>query len=185
MAVWRDGETRASRVEAMARGQAERIAPMAREIMAEAGLDFAALQRVVVTTGPGSFTGVRVGLSFARGLALALKIPCLGVPSLEALALQHGEEGLRAAIVATPGASYAALYQDGAALIAPAPMEAETIQARLRAASGARDFNLVGPGVAPDPIALAARGARLDPASYPPAPLYLRGAGASLPKSPA
>ncbi len=105
VALVRDGGTLTSRSEQMQRGQAERLAPLVREAVAEAKLPFAELDRIAVTTGPGSFTGVRVGLSFARALALALGKPCVGVSTLEALALADGEDGLRAALIETPGAS--------------------------------------------------------------------------------
>src|SRR6266404_2143129 len=72
--------------ERIGRGRAERLMPMIESALAEAGADFADLDRVAVTTGPGSFTGVRVGIAAARGLALALDIPAVGVRSLDALA---------------------------------------------------------------------------------------------------
>src|SRR3954469_22245810 len=68
----------------MDRGHAERLAPMVEEIMR--GFDFAALDRLAVTTGPGTFTGQRVGLAFMRGLRLALEIPLTGITTLEAIA---------------------------------------------------------------------------------------------------
>src|SRR5579875_1278864 len=69
----------------MERGHQERLAPMVAEAMAEAGLGFDRLERIVVTVGPGSFTGLRVGLACARAMALALDVSCVGVGTLQAL----------------------------------------------------------------------------------------------------
>jgi tRNA threonylcarbamoyladenosine biosynthesis protein TsaB len=168
VAIVRDRETLAHLHEPMARGQAERLAPMACEAALQAGIAFADLDRIAVTTGPGSFTGVRVGLSFARALALALGKPCLGVSTLEALALEDGEEGLRAAVTETPGASYFALYENGSERIAPRNIERGAHEA-LRA--GAK---LKGPGISPNAAALARRAASLDPARHLANPTYLR-----------
>jgi tRNA threonylcarbamoyladenosine biosynthesis protein TsaB len=73
--------------EPMDRGHAERLAPMVDEAMKQAGVEFAALNRLAVTVGPGTFTGQRVGLAFMRGLRLALHIPLTGVTTLEAMAM--------------------------------------------------------------------------------------------------
>ena len=73
--------------EPMERGHAERLAPMVDEAMKQAGVEFAALNRLAVTVGPGTFTGQRVGLAFMRGLRLALHIPLTGVTTLEAMAM--------------------------------------------------------------------------------------------------
>lgn len=177
VAIVRGGETLASLHENMNRGQAERLAPMAREAVAQAGLAFSDIDRIAVTTGPGSFTGVRVGLSFARALALALNKPCLGVSTLEALALEEGEAGLRAALIETPGAAYFALYQDGAALIAPRGIEHGEHEALLVG----RSARIKSAGATVDAAALARRAASLDPARYRPDPLYLRAPHVTLP----
>lgn len=172
---------RIAKSEAMQRGQAERLAPMVREVMQEAGVAFSALDRIAVTTGPGSFTGVRVGLSFARALALALDKPCLGVSTLEALALQEGEGGLRAALVETQGGAFGALYENGAPLIAPCGFERGQHATLFEQAANGRAYTLTGPNTTPDISALGRRAAKLDPAHYPPQPLYLRAALLSQP----
>jgi tRNA threonylcarbamoyladenosine biosynthesis protein TsaB len=76
----------ASRHEFMDRGQAEALAPMVQETMGLAGIAFKDLARIAVTTGPGTFTGVRIGLAMARGLGVALNIPMTGINSLAAIA---------------------------------------------------------------------------------------------------
>ncbi len=80
-----DGALVAERVEPMRQGHDARLAPLVEQLMREAGKAFSDLQRIAVVVGPGSFTGVRVGVAFARGLSLALDTPPVGVTSLEAL----------------------------------------------------------------------------------------------------
>ena len=71
---------------AMARGHAEALVPMIERTMADTGIAFGQLDRIAVSTGPGSFTGLRVGVATARGLGLALGIPVAGIVTLDALA---------------------------------------------------------------------------------------------------
>jgi tRNA threonylcarbamoyladenosine biosynthesis protein TsaB len=85
-AVFVDGRVAAERFAAMERGQAETLVPMIEAVMADAGLAFAALDALAVTVGPGAFTGVRIGLAAAHGLALAQSLPCVGLTTLEAVA---------------------------------------------------------------------------------------------------
>lgn len=75
------GASLCERTEPMARGHAERLVPLIGDVLAEAGVGYADLDLIAVTVGPGTFTGMRVGLATARGMALALNRPCLGVTS--------------------------------------------------------------------------------------------------------
>lgn len=72
------------RVDQMAKGQAEHLVPMLEAVLAENSLTWADLDAIGVGTGPGNFTGIRISVSAARGLALGLKIPAVGVTHLEA-----------------------------------------------------------------------------------------------------
>src|ERR1700751_5179346 len=72
--------------QAMKRGHAEALMPLIARVMKQSALAVPALDRIVVTTGPGSFTGLRVGLSAARGIALAADKPVVGVTTLTAYA---------------------------------------------------------------------------------------------------
>jgi tRNA threonylcarbamoyladenosine biosynthesis protein TsaB len=132
-----DGErVLASAREVMARGHQERLAPMAQQVMAEAGVSFDRLGRIGVTVGPGSFTGLRVGIAFAKGLATALDLPAAGVGSLEALAV----------VDARRGQVYIQGFEDGRALMAPDALTAETAAARIAELSMGRPLTLVGSG---------------------------------------
>ena len=86
VAVLEGDSVRAHRFVTMERGHAEALAAMVRDTMREAGLAFGDLDRLAVTTGPGTFTGQRIGIAFMRGLRLALKKPLVGVTTLDAMA---------------------------------------------------------------------------------------------------
>ena len=93
-----DGErVLAARSEPMVRGHQERLASLVQEVMGEAGLRFDQLERIGCTVGPGSFTGLRVGMAFAKAMGLALGVPAAGVGTLEALAAT-----VRANLTSTP-----------------------------------------------------------------------------------
>jgi len=185
--------------EAMARGHQERLAPMVERTMAAAGLAFDRLTRVGVTVGPGSFTGLRVGLAFAKGLGAALGVPVVGVGVLEALAAEAaGSEAgglVFAAVDARRDQVYLQGFEAGRPLMAPDALELGVAAARVAEIAAGRPLTLVGSGapllaeVAPGATVLAPAGAdarqvaRLAAARAPapPRPLYLRAPDARLP----
>ncbi len=86
-ALVRAGKTIAHRNELRMRGQAERLFPMLSELLSESGLGWKDLRAIGVVTGPGNFTGIRLGLAAVRGLSLSLSIPAVGVSAFEAAAI--------------------------------------------------------------------------------------------------
>ncbi|RYG13304.1 MAG: tRNA (adenosine(37)-N6)-threonylcarbamoyltransferase complex dimerization subunit type 1 TsaB, partial [Caulobacteraceae bacterium] len=117
-AVFQDGRPLAVRFEPMTKGHQERLGGLVRDVMAEAGDGFDSLDRIGVTVGPGSFTGLRVGLAFAQGLGAALDRPVVGISALDALAasLEEATGPVAALIDARRGQVYARLFTSGAAL---------------------------------------------------------------------
>lgn len=180
--------------EDMARGHQERLAPMAQAVMAEAGVAFGALRRIGATVGPGSFTGLRVGVAFAKGLASALGVPAVGVGSLEALAAE-ATGFVAAAIDARRDQVYLQVFDEGHALMAPDVLPVGTAAARLAELAMGRALTLVGSGAplladtAPGANVFTPHGcdarqvARLAAAKSPTPirPLYLRAPDAKLP----
>jgi tRNA threonylcarbamoyladenosine biosynthesis protein TsaB len=100
----------ASESRAMGRGHAEALMPMLARVMDAAGLDFSDLDRIAVTVGPGSFTGLRVGIAAARGIALAAGKPVVGVSTLAAHAAPHRIPGETRTVVAAIDAHHGRLY---------------------------------------------------------------------------
>ena len=182
--------------EVMARGHQERLAPMAEAVMAKAQLPFSALDRIGATVGPGSFTGLRVGVAFAKGLASALGVPAVGIGALEALAAEA--RGLVfAAIDARREQVYLQGFDEGAALMAPDVLPVGVAAARLADVRQGRSVTLIGSGAplladaAPGARVILAGGcdartvARLAAARAPGPllPLYLRAPDARLPQA--
>lgn len=183
----------AKRFVEMARGHAEALAPMVEAVMAEASVDFGAISKLAVTTGPGSFTGQRVGLAFMRGMRVALKKPLCGVTSLAAMAEQARVESGREVAAAVHDAKRGEVYIATTAGLAASIMtiaEAQTFLAPLSslvlAGTGAPLMVQACPSarllpiLAPDAEWVARLAAVLEPGAVP-RPLYLRAPDAKLP----
>lgn len=185
--------------EAMDRGHAERLAPMVDEAMRAAATEFSALTHLAVTTGPGTFTGQRVGLAFMRGLRLALHIPLTGVTTLEAIALAAMAEtaNRKAAVIhdARREEAYLLLRDGDAVVLQPCVMGFADAVERIRsfgpcalAGTGAAmakdalgaDFTLSAIRQ-PDALWVARLARALPVPDAAPGPLYLRAPDAKLP----
>ena len=163
----------------MDRGQAERLMPIAEEILAEGRASWADLDALAVCVGPGNFTGLRIAVAAVRGLALGLGRPAIGVTRLEALA--WGTMGARLVTIdAGRGAVWAQAFAEGAATCPAALVEAtrlaEIAPAATRAGWAAGETQLADPAT----IARIAAG-RLEAPGALPAPLYLRHPDAAPP----
>ena len=205
-AYWQDGAVRVRRHEAMTRGHAERLVPMIEAVMAEAAAAYAELDAIAVTCGPGGFTGLRIGLATARGLALASGRPLIGVSNFDALAAavpaeEHSGRQLVVLIDAKRADCYVqAFAADGSATSAPtatAPADLDGLlplgplllvgdavaQARDALVAAGRDIRESrAPGLA-DAAVLAEVAARGDNrAMAEPKPIYLRPPDVTLPK---
>jgi tRNA threonylcarbamoyl adenosine modification protein YeaZ len=180
----------------MLRGHAEALMPLIARVMDQASLDFTQLDRIAVTTGPGSFTGLRVGISAARGIALAAGKPAVGLSTLAGFAAPHIAEGDKSAVVAAIDARHEHVYLQvfsGAGQTVVSPRIASLKEA-LRAATTA-PARIVGSGAeliaarwpasesppvlveqvgAPDIGWIARLGAAAAEGHGPPKPLYLR-----------
>jgi tRNA threonylcarbamoyladenosine biosynthesis protein TsaB len=180
----------------MKRGHAEALMPLIARVMQSAGLSFPALDRIAVTTGPGSFTGLRVGISAARGLALAAGKPAVGLTTLSAYAAaivsRNGPIPVLSAVDARHDHVYFQIVAgDGSELVGPKVASVD----EAIAASQFGAPHLVGnaaniladrwPTDAPQPVAVDAQpapdidwvawlGVAADPDNAPARPFYLR-----------
>ncbi|MGE5514220.1 MAG: tRNA (adenosine(37)-N6)-threonylcarbamoyltransferase complex dimerization subunit type 1 TsaB [Bacteroidota bacterium] len=200
-ALWQDGRILAHRFAEMARGQSEVLVPMVAETMAEAGADFAGLDLLAVTVGPGAFTGIRIGLSTARALALAAGKPLAGIATAEAVAaaVPEAERAGRVVLVVLDSRREELWVQAFSAALEPLGEVAAMTPAQVGAlalgpvvlAGDARelvapllpDAVLASSPGAPDAAQVAALAARrwADGTALPPEPLYLRPPDVTLP----
>lgn len=152
-----DGVVIAHKAEDMARGQAERLMTLLEEILSEQYLTWSDLDALAVGTGPGNFTGIRIGVSAARGLALGLGVPAYGVTGFDS----HGR-----------------IAPAGTTVAIPAPRD----MAYVHGAQGPKIIpatNVITPAPQPTPTALAQAIAQHACALWPtpcpaPAPYYIR-----------
>jgi len=152
------GERIVARSELAPRRHAELLLPMCDDVLAEAGLARHALDAVAVGCGPGAFTGVRLAISAAQGIALALDVPVVPVSSLAALAMQAPEDdaAILAVIDARMGEIYAGTFRrDDAGLVVPIAAESVGAAGTL-ALPEAASWNVIGSGWATYGDALAA-----------------------------
>lgn len=196
--VLTEGATRADASETMGmeRGHAEALIPLIDRVMGRVEGGFSALNRVAVTVGPGSFTGLRVGIAAARAIALAWSIPAVGVSTLAALAAPLILDAIPGTVVVAVDARhghvfFAAFHADGAIFVPPRFASKEDAigqvgEGPLRlAGSGAPILaieawqrglgaEIVGDRIVPDISFVARLGLLADPRSAPPRPLYLK-----------
>ena len=181
--------------EPMERGHAEALAPMVQDAMNRAEIDFSALDRLAVTTGPGTFTGQRVGLAFMRGLRVALGKPLAGVTTLAAMLRQAQAETGLAMAAALHDARRDEVYLQTSVMAEPvlvtfeqavetiARLEGRIVLAGTAApAAASRLLNAILSDVRqPDALWVARLALALPPTDNPPRPLYLRAPDARLP----
>jgi tRNA threonylcarbamoyl adenosine modification protein YeaZ len=190
------GTVIASQSRIMSRGHAEALMPLIARVMDEAEVEFSQLDRIAVTVGPGSFTGLRVGIAAARGIALAAAKPAIGLTTLAGLAAPHiaseGHTPVMVAIDARHDNVYMQVFGSGGrSLLTPRVV---TLREAARAATsgparivgsgaelvarawprGAPPPEVVDQRPAPDIAWIARLGAVASPAEGPPKPLYLR-----------
>src|SRR5450432_756541 len=192
--------------QAMKRGHAEALMPLIARVIKAAGIAFAALDRIAVTSGPGSFTGLRVGLSAARGIALAADRPVVGLTTLAAYAAPVVSENAAQPVISAIDARHGQVYfqvvsGNGSSLIWPrvAPIEEALEASRFGAphlvGNAAKILGDLWPADAPPPFKVDALpapdiawvawlGAAVSPDTALARPYYLRAPDAKPAKDP-
>lgn len=197
-AIVRDGQCLIEQTVPLPRGQEQALPGFVAGLLADVGIGFEELDRLAVVTGPGSFTGIRIGVSYMRGLALALDIPCLGLTSLEAgiddaIAgdvlcglqaqrrppdqtwwMQHLRSGL--GVSETIEVSHQA-FKD--AVILHSGLVSLNVPDAIGALEGTKTIEVLTPSAQ----ILGLKAARLEPEEFPPSPVYARAPDAALPAS--
>ncbi len=169
--------------EEMTRGHDARIAVLTGQAIAESTLTWSELDRICVITGPGSFTGIRVGVAFAHGLALALRLPVHGVSALEAIGVEESENilAILPAQRRPPDRTWwAQRLNDG--LGASDPVEIDEVAVREMGSSSAVVVGLAPPVAlpvrfverAPSALAAASLCRRMSKSGGPVRPVYVR-----------
>ncbi|GGF94606.1 tRNA (adenosine(37)-N6)-threonylcarbamoyltransferase complex dimerization subunit type 1 TsaB [Rhizobium wenxiniae] len=168
--------------EEIGKGHAERLMAVIDQALDEAAVDLHAVGKIAVVIGPGSFTGIRVGVAAARGLALSLGIDCVGVSTLETLGASHratsgSDKPVLVAMDAKREEIYAQAFAvDGAALNEPAALSAEDVDNLVKSLSAESTGSWISKTGDRFDIGTVARiGAAKDVAGARPKPLYLRG----------
>jgi tRNA threonylcarbamoyl adenosine modification protein YeaZ len=145
-----------TRLEPMEKGQAERLMPLLEDLLREAGLGWSDLTRLAVGTGPGNFTGVRISVAAARGLALGLGIPAIGITRLEALAY-----GLPRPITVVEDARRGEVYVQGFGTDEPEALLMDGSDLAHVVETAHVTGSAAGPAALPPPMPLAEAMARL------------------------
>jgi len=205
-----DGKTLAFLSEEMIRGQSERLIPLIQQILSQVSLKPADLDMIATTVGPGAFTGIRIGLSAARALGLALDIPVVPTTTTRAIAMAQLNEKKRPILVAIETKRVDMyvdiLTPDGLSKTGPQALSLKDAATLVEGSSfllcgdGAcrlapilnetgLDYLIENQSILPDPVVIAklaaADYANLGPDAFivPPQPLYIRPPDASLPKA--
>ena len=172
-------------IEDMSKGQAERLFPLLEDVLTKASITWSDISAIAVGTGPGNFTGTRISVSAARGLALSLEVPAIGVSRLAAMTFDT--LGIRTAIIdARQNRIYTQTFQNGTAISDIAILDQANYhadQSTLCDAPIDLAATMIGTQICLANMAkIAAK--RLDKDNSRPAPLYVRAPDAALPSDP-